>query len=117
VPVPLHPWRLFRRRYNQAALLGHGLARLSGVPCRPDALGRLRATTSQGRMGRRQRQRNVAGAFALDRPAAVEGRRVLLVDDVLTTGATIDECIRALLVGGAKGVDVLTLARVVLSHG
>ncbi len=113
VPVPLHPWRLFRRRYNQAALLTKALSRLTGVAHRPDALARIRATPPQGTMGRFGRRRNVAGAFRLT--AAVEGRHVLLVDDVLTTGVTVDECARVLKAGGARQVDVLTLARVVLS--
>ncbi len=115
VPVPLHRWRLWRRRYNQAALLGMALAKQANRPCLPDALERARATPSQGTLGRGQRARNVQGAFRLRRPEAVAGRKVLLVDDVLTTGATIGECARTLLRGGAQRVDVLTLARVVLN--
>jgi ComF family protein len=114
VPVPLHLLRLFSRRYNQAALLANCLARQSGVPCRPDALKRLRYTPSQGTLGRRQRRDNVRGAFSPTMPLA--GKRVLLVDDVFTTGATIGECTRALLDGGARAVDILTLARVVVAH-
>lgn len=114
VPVPLHRWRLWRRRYNQAALLSQALSKMAGRPCAPDALVRVRATPSQGLLGRNQRRRNVQGAFRLRRPDAVEGRRVLLVDDVLTSGATVNECVRALVRGGAGAVDVLTLARVVL---
>jgi ComF family protein len=115
VPVPLHWMRLFRRRYNQAALLGGALAKLTHRPMRPDVLRRRRATPSQGRLGREARLRNVRGAFALARTgrARLEGRRVLLVDDVLTTGATVSACAEALLGGGASAVDVLTLARVV----
>jgi len=115
VPVPLHRWRLWRRRYNQAALLALALARLAGQRCAPDALVRARATPSQGTLGRNQRRRNVHGAFRLRRAAAVEGRRVLLIDDVLTSGATVGECVRVLRQGGATEVDVLTLARVVLA--
>lgn len=115
VPVPLHRWRLWRRRYNQAALLALALARLAGKPCIPDALVRVRATPSQGLMGRSQRRRNVRGAFHAARGADIAGRRVLLIDDVLTSGATVDECVRALERGGAECVDVLTLARVVLA--
>lgn len=115
VPVPLHRWRLLARRYNQAAVLAMALGRLSGVAVVPDALARLRRTPSQGHMDREQRRRNVSGAFAVParRRAAVAGRRVLLVDDVLTTGATTGECARVLLKTGAASVDVLTLARVV----
>ncbi len=116
LPVPLHPWRLWRRRYNQAALLALALARLTGRACAPDALARVRATPSQGMLGRGQRRRNVQGAFRVKHPEAVEGRRVLLIDDVLTSGATVGECVRVLLRGRASAVDVLTLARVVLAQ-
>ncbi|WP_207483595.1 ComF family protein [Arenibaculum pallidiluteum] len=115
VPVPLHRWRLFRRRYNQAALLARALARLTGVPAAPDLLARRRATPSQGTLGREARRRNVAGAVAVrrGRADAVKGRRIVLVDDVLTTGATLSECARVLLRAGAAQVDALALARVV----
>jgi ComF family protein len=115
VPVPLHWRRLLARRYNQAALLSQGLARRSGLPCVPDLLQRRRATASQGRKSRSQRQRNVAGAFRVNpkRASAIQGRRVLLIDDVFTTGATLEACTRTLLRAGAGGVDVLVLARVV----
>ena len=113
VPVPLHRWRLWRRRYNQAALLAQALAKIAQVPCLPDALDRVRATPSQGTLGRARRRRNVQGAFRLGRSDRVTGRRILLIDDVLTTGATVDECARVLIRGGAAAVDVLTVARVV----
>jgi ComF family protein len=117
-PVPLHRWRLAARRFNQAALLAGRLGRLAGKPVAPDLLTRRRATPSQGRMGRLARARNVAGAFAV-RPAwasTLAGRRVLLVDDVLTTGATVGECAKVLRRAGASAVDVLTLARVTLEE-
>lgn len=117
VPVPLHRWRLWRRRYNQAALLAQALGKQANIRCVPDVLGRIRATPSQGKLGRGQRRRNVQGAFRLRREAAVRGKRVLLIDDVLTSGATVGECVRVLLRGGAERVEVLTLARVVLSQG
>jgi ComF family protein len=119
VPVPLHRWRLFRRRYNQAAMLALALARRTAVPADVTALVRRRLTRSQGRLTREARRRNVQGAFVVPPRAAprVAGRRVLLVDDVLTTGATAEACTRALLRGGAAAVDVLTLARVVRSGG
>jgi ComF family protein len=116
VPVPLHRWRLWRRRYNQSALLGQGLARLSGRPQDPFLLQRKRATPSQGRMASAEaRTRNVMGAFRIapGRESEVEGRHILLVDDVFTTGATLDACARVLKRAGAARVDALTLARVV----
>jgi ComF family protein len=117
VPVPLHRWRLLARRYNQAAVLAMALARISGVVAVPDLLVRRRRTPSQGHLPREAREANVKGAFAVhpSRRAALEGRSVLLVDDVMTTGATVAECARVLMKGGAKAVDVLTLGRVVLA--
>ncbi len=115
VPVPLHWWRLFRRRYNQAGLLAQALGRIAGKPVLPDLVRRRRATASQGHLGPAERRRNVAGAFAISnrRRAEVEGRRVLLVDDVLTTGATAEAVAETLLDAGAHAVDLLALARVV----
>jgi ComF family protein len=114
VPVPLHRRRLITRRYNQAALMAQALGQQSGLPVAVDALRRTRATPSQGRMNRSQRERNVAGAFAVrdGRLDDVRGARILLVDDVMTTGATLTACIRPLLRAGALNIDVLTLARV-----
>lgn len=115
VPVPTHRLRLFLRRYNQAALLSNALARLTAVPSEPTLLRRVRSTPPQGHLGHDARARNVKGAFSVDprlRPR-LEGRRVLLVDDVLTSGATVEECARVLRRAGAAAVDVLTLARVV----
>lgn len=113
-PVPLHPTRLIARRYNQAAEIARPLARLAGLAYGPDVLRRVKATSTQGGRSGPGRRRNVAGAFAVpaSRAAMVRGRRVLLVDDVLTTGATTDGCARALLAAGAAGVDVAVVARV-----
>lgn len=115
VPVPLHRRRLFKRRYNQAALLANSLAELLERPACPDLLERTRATPSQGGLSRRERVKNVRGAFAVRarRRSLVEDRNVLLVDDVLTTGATADACARVLLAAGARSVAVLALARTV----
>jgi ComF family protein len=116
VPVPLHRWRLLRRGYNQSALLAAQLARLSGLPWSPSVLRRRRATASQQGLGAAARRANVTStAFSVPqrRRAAVEGRRILLIDDVLTTGATLGACTRVLLAAGCARVDVLVLARVV----
>jgi ComF family protein len=112
-PVPLHPGRLLSRRYNQAAEIARPLARRTALPYRPDALVRLKAGT-QGGKSARGRRLSVRGAFAVPerRRALIEGRRVLLVDDVMTTGATAEACARALLAGGAAAVDVAVVARV-----
>lgn len=114
-PVPLHWTRLFRRRYNQAALLALAIGRMTGKPVVPGLLVRRRRTQKLGHLGPKERRRMVAGAFGLQRRAAdrIRGRRILLIDDVLTTAATVNGCARALLAGGAAAVDVLTLARVV----
>lgn len=113
-PVPLHPMRLLRRRHNQAAEIARPLSKLSGVAFLPDALVRRRATESQGGKSGSSRRRNVAGAFHVpaSRVRQVEGRRILLVDDVMTTGATLEGCARALKQAGAARVDVAVVARV-----
>ncbi|MGE0723894.1 MAG: double zinc ribbon domain-containing protein [Alphaproteobacteria bacterium] len=115
VPVPLHWTRLVRRRFNQAALIARALGREAGIAVAPDVLVRRRWTPSQGGLRRLARLRNVAGAFHVPprRRARIAGRRVLLVDDVMTTGATVEACTRALRAAGARAVDVVTLARVV----
>jgi ComF family protein len=114
VPVPLHRRRLITRRYNQAALLAWALARLSGLPAVPDALLRTRATGSLGDLSAAARAEVVKDVFAMrpGRIGRIAGRRVLLVDDVMTSGATCGACTRVLLAAGAAGVDVLVAARV-----
>jgi ComF family protein len=111
VPVPLHWTRLFGRRFNQAALLAHAVCAAGGPPVGADWLVRRRRTPSQGLMGPAARARNVRGAFALRRRRSVEGKRVVLIDDVLTTAATAEECARILRREGAASVGVLVLAR------
>lgn len=114
VPVPLHPFRLWRRRYNQAAELARALSRRSGLPLDTAALIRQRPTASQGAMpSAKARRRNVLGAFRVPEPERVAGKHVLLLDDVLTTGATVEAAGRALRRAGAAGVRILALARVV----
>jgi ComF family protein len=114
-PVPLHWRRLFMRRYNQAMLLARAVARDAPGRLAPDLLRRKRWTGSQAGLKANERRRNVRQAFDVPRRwrAEIDGKVVLLVDDVLTTGATIDACVRALMQAGARYVDVLTLARVV----
>ncbi|HTO90251.1 MAG TPA: ComF family protein [Candidatus Sulfotelmatobacter sp.] len=104
IPVPLHPARLRERGYNQSRLLAEALAREVGVPHLPGALIRLRATAAQARLGPAARRANVRGAFRAATPRALEGRRVLVVDDVLTTGATLEACFEALSEAGAHPV-------------
>jgi ComF family protein len=115
VPVPLHWRRGWSRRYNQSGALARAIARQSRVPLRSDVLQRLRATEQQVGLSRPQRASNVQGAFGVsaDRRPDVQGKRVILVDDVLTSGATVDACARALLRAKAKQVDVLVFGRVV----
>lgn len=115
MPVPLHWSRLFARRFNQSAVLAKRIAFLSDLTFDPISLRRIRRTPSQGAMKFRQRQRNVKGAFAIDDKSAscVKDKGIILVDDVLTTGATAESCAKMLLNSGARHVDVLTAARVV----
>lgn len=114
VPVPLHAMRLWRRRYNQSAEIARRLGVMAGKPVDLEALYRKRATPSQGTMtSAKARRRNMQGAFAVRPDAGLKGRKILLIDDVLTTGATVEACARALKRAGASHVLVLTLARVV----
>ncbi len=114
IPVPLHARRLWQRRFNQSAILGEMLAKRSGVAFLPDALVRQRHTVKQKGLSRKERHANVRGAFAVDekQAAGLIGKNILLVDDVFTSGATLNGCARILKKAGAAQVYVLTIARV-----
>ncbi|MGO8911466.1 MAG: ComF family protein [Bradyrhizobium sp.] len=118
IPVPLHWRRAWHRRYNQSGALARVIQRQTGVKVAPEALQRIRRTEQQIGLSRPQRASNVQGAFkvAADRQSLIAGRRIVLIDDVLTSGATVDACARALLRAKAATVDVLVFARVVDSH-
>lgn len=113
VPVPLHYWRFITRRYNQSALLATSLHKQTGLPVIPDALLRKRPTKPQAGLTRKQRQDNVRGAFEVHKrwKDSIKGKHIVLVDDVMTTSATVNGCTKALLNAGAADVYVLTLAR------
>lgn len=112
VPVPLHRWRLWRRGYNQAALIARAVGAITGVPVAVDALERTRRTPVLRGLSGRERRQAVARAIAVRDDAPVRGRAVVLVDDVHTSGATAEACTAALLRAGARSVSVLCWARV-----
>ena len=113
VPVPLHRRKLWQRRFNQAAALALVVARVAGKPCDCMALARVKPTRSQVGLSRNQRMENVQGAFQVRPGASFAGRRVALIDDVLTSGATANAAARVLLRAGAAQVDLVVFARVV----
>lgn len=111
VPVPLHAWRRMVRTYNQASLVADVLSRIAGIPVRRGWLWRLRPTGTQTHLTAAQRARNVSGVFGVPIHRFVRGRRIILVDDVMTTGATLNECAAALRRAGAAAVMAITVAR------
>jgi ComF family protein len=113
LPVPLHPKRLKERGFNQALILGKAIGRREGVPCRGFLLKKIRWSPPQIDLSPQERQKNVKGSFAVTDPGGVRGKRLLLIDDVMTTGSTVNECAGELLKAGAGEVDVFTLARAV----
>ena len=118
VPVPLNRWRQLGRRYNQSTELARALGRLTGMPVEPGLVTRHRPTRQQVGLSREARHRNVAGAFRPhpDLTAKLRGRRIVLVDDVITTGSTIAAVTRTLTRAGAEKVDVISFARVVVGQ-
>lgn len=112
IPVPLHWQRLLKRRYNQAALLCTELGKTYDKPVLTNTLRRVKSTPPQAGLSRKQRQKNVRTAFHVKHPETISGKHVLLIDDVITTGATVEACAKALKKAGAKRVSVLTVARV-----
>ena len=115
IPVPLHPLRLFVRKYNQAGLLAHRLSKETLIPALPDGLLRMRNTRQQVGLSRTKRRRNVLGAFRANAKYAadLEGAHVVLIDDVITSGATVSACARALKSAKPREISVLTLARTI----
>jgi len=113
IPVPLHKERLRERGFNQALLLVRELSRRTGIPYRKRVLQKKRSTVPQVKLSGAEREKGVRGTFQLLEIEAVDGKSILLVDDVYTTGATVNECSRVMLAGGAKRVDVLTLAHAI----
>jgi len=118
VPVPLHRWRIWRRGYNQSALIASALAKRTGLDSDPDLIRRVKRTPILRGLGRRERALAVRGAFAVreEKKAAIAGRTIVLVDDVFTSGATAGACARTLKRAGAARVEVLCWARVVLEE-
>lgn len=112
IPVPLHYFRLVKRRYNQSALLAMELSRLTNVEADTNCLLRIKNTIPQTRFCGRERINNVKKSFKVKYPEKIKGRRIVLIDDVMTTGSTLNECADALLAAGASKVDALTIARV-----
>ena len=115
VPVPLHKMRILKRRYNQSALLANALGRLSKLPVRIDLLSRIKNTPPQSELSFNSRKNNVSNAFKTNKKkcADIEGKNICLVDDVMTTGATVESCARVMLEAGAKNVNVLTIGKTI----
>ncbi len=113
VPVPLHPKRLRERGFNQALILGRCIGRREGVSCMGSVLKKARWSSPQIDLSPKEREKNVKGCFSVAAPEAIRGKRILLIDDVMTTGSTVNECAGELLEAGAGEVDVFTLARAV----
>ncbi len=111
VPVPLHRWRLLKRRYNQAAVLAQEIGKKTETSVVVDCLVRVRATATQGHKSRKERRANLAGAFELKAGQNIKDKSIILIDDVMTSGATVEACAKTLKKAGAARVYVVTLAR------
>lgn len=112
IPVPLHYTRLFKRKYNQSAILTREVSSLTGIPAEYGVLKKIRRTRPQARCNGIERKKNVKNAFTVSHADKIKGKRIILVDDIYTTGATMKECAKVLLKAGAKSVDALTVAKV-----
>lgn len=113
LPVPLHPRRLRERGFNQSLLLAKALSRRTGIPYRKRLLQKIKSTPPLMELRSGERERVIKGAFRIIKKEEIAGKSILLVDDVYTTGATVNECARVLLAGGAARVDVFTLAHAI----
>ena len=113
LPVPLHRQRLRERGFNQALLLAQDLSRRTGIPCNKRILQKKKPTLPQVNLSGPEREKGVRGAFQVTEKKKLKGKSILLVDDVYTTGATVNECSKVLMAGGAERVDVLTLAHAI----
>lgn len=112
IPVPLYFTRLLGRKYNQSAILAVELSKATNIPADYKSLKKIRNTLPQVQCDAKQRKRNVKNAFKVVKPENIKGKRIVLLDDVYTTGSTLQECCKVLLKAGAKSVDILTVARV-----
>ena len=113
VPVPLHWTRRLKRKYNQAGLLGEFIGRQKKIPFCPNILIRSKVTESQGHKKKREREKNIKNAFRVTYPDRIRGKSVLLVDDVMTTGSTLNECAKMLKKSGARSVKAITVYRTI----
>ncbi len=113
IPVPIHISRMMKRKYNQSSLIVSFISKHSNKPALYNTLIRSKATQSQGHLSPRQRKQNVANVFIVNNPSQIIGKNIILIDDVFTSGATVNECAKALKKAGAKDINVLTFARVV----
>ena len=112
IPIPLHYTRLIKRRYNQSGLLAKELGKITGLKVDYTSVIRHKKTRPQVEFSGRERIKNVKGVFSVKHPEKIKGKRIVLIDDVMTTGSTMKECAMALRKAGAKSVDALTVARV-----